>query len=110
MPPTDGRIIGIIPLFYFQRGEIEIVAKDVEGWLVSSEGGVTVALDTHLTPELISEGIAREFVNRIQNLRKDSGFDGGTIPARRIRPATRPARPGRITIRANDSAARDLPQ
>jgi len=58
-----------------ERGEIEIVAEDVEGWLVSSEGGVTVALDTHLTPELISEGIAREFVNRIQNLRKDSGFE-----------------------------------
>ncbi len=58
-----------------ERGEIEIVAEDVEGWLVSSEGGVTVALDTSLSPALISEGIAREFVNRIQNIRKDSGFE-----------------------------------
>ncbi|HET9135941.1 MAG TPA: DUF5915 domain-containing protein, partial [Candidatus Kapabacteria bacterium] len=58
-----------------ERGEIDITAQDVEGWLVSSEGGVTVALDTHISAELQSEGIAREFVNRIQNLRKDSGFE-----------------------------------
>ncbi len=57
------------------RGDIEIFAEDVEGWLVSSEGAVTVALDTAMTPELLSEGMAREFVNRVQNLRKDSGFD-----------------------------------
>ncbi|HET6400611.1 MAG TPA: isoleucine--tRNA ligase [Candidatus Kapabacteria bacterium] len=57
------------------RGDIEIIAEDVEGWLVSSEGGITVALDTAMTPELQSEGIAREFVNRVQNLRKESGFD-----------------------------------
>jgi isoleucyl-tRNA synthetase len=58
-----------------ERGEIDITAQDVEGWLVSSEGGVTVALDTHISAELQSEGLAREFVNRIQNLRKDSGFE-----------------------------------
>jgi len=58
-----------------ERGEIEIVTEDVEGWLVASEYGVTVALDTELSNELVYEGIAREFVNRIQNLRKDSGFD-----------------------------------
>ena len=57
------------------HGDIEIFAEDVEGWLVSSEGAVTVALDTAMTPELLSEGMAREFVNRVQNLRKDSGFD-----------------------------------
>ncbi len=57
------------------HGDIEIFAEDVEGWLVSSEGGITVALDTEMTPELLSEGMAREFVNRVQNLRKDSGFD-----------------------------------
>jgi isoleucyl-tRNA synthetase len=67
--PVEGSDVRI------ERGEIEIVAEDVEGWLVSSEGGVTVALDTALSPSLISEGIAREFVNRIQNLRKDSGFE-----------------------------------
>ncbi len=58
-----------------EHGDIEIFAEDVEGWLVSSEGIITVALDTAITPELLSEGIAREFVNRVQNLRKDSGFD-----------------------------------
>ena len=52
-------------------------AEDVgiEGWLVSVEGAITVALDTAMSPELLSEGMAREFVNRVQNLRKDSGFD-----------------------------------
>jgi len=58
-----------------ERGEIEVMAEDVEGWLVSSEGGITVALDTHITEALEKEGLAREFVNRIQNLRKESGFD-----------------------------------
>ena len=58
-----------------ERGDIEVIAEDVEGWLVSSEGEMTVALDTYLTPELTQEGMAREFVNRVQNLRKDSGFD-----------------------------------
>jgi isoleucyl-tRNA synthetase len=59
----------------FERGDFDVTAEDVEGWLVSSEGGLTVALDTQLTPALKQEGIAREFVNRVQNLRKDSGFD-----------------------------------
>ena len=45
------------------------------GYLTASEGGLTIALDNTLTPELVREGNAREFVNRIQNLRKDSGFD-----------------------------------
>ncbi|MFI5201148.1 MAG: isoleucine--tRNA ligase, partial [Candidatus Kapaibacterium sp.] len=58
-----------------ERGDVEVTAEDVEGWLVSSEGGITVALDTQMTPELQSEGMAREFVNRVQNLRKESGFD-----------------------------------
>ncbi len=55
--------------------DVEIQFEDIEGWLVASEGGVTVALDTELNPELINEGLAREFVNRIQNMRKDAGFD-----------------------------------
>lgn len=58
-----------------ERGDLDVTADDVEGWLVSGEAGVTVALDTHISPELYSEGLAREFVNRIQNLRKDSGFE-----------------------------------
>ena len=47
----------------------------MEGWLVASEGQLTVALDVTITDELRREGVARELVNRIQNLRKDSGFD-----------------------------------
>jgi isoleucyl-tRNA synthetase len=55
--------------------DIEIQSEDIEGWLVSSEDGITVALDTTLDDDLIDEGIAREFVSKIQNLRKDSGFE-----------------------------------
>ncbi len=55
--------------------DVEILSEDIEGWLVASEADTTVALDTELTPALINEGIAREFVNRVQNLRKASGFD-----------------------------------
>jgi isoleucyl-tRNA synthetase len=55
--------------------DIEILSEDIEGWLVASEGETTVALDTELTSELISEGIAREFVNRVQNIRKSNGFE-----------------------------------
>jgi len=56
------------------REDVEIVREDIEGWLVESDGGLTVALDTHLTEALVAEGNAREFVNRVQNLRKDAGF------------------------------------
>lgn len=52
-----------------------IITKDVPGWLVSTDGDLTVALDFTITDDLKDEGIAREFVNRIQNLRKDSGLD-----------------------------------
>jgi isoleucyl-tRNA synthetase len=55
--------------------DVEIISEDIPGWLVANEGKLTVALDINVTPELIEEGIARELVNRIQNLRKDSGFD-----------------------------------
>lgn len=54
--------------------EVEIIAEDVPGWSVASAGGVTVALDITLTPELLQEGIAREFVNRLQNIRKETGL------------------------------------
>jgi isoleucyl-tRNA synthetase len=54
--------------------DLTITAQSIEGWLVDSEAGLTVALDTTLTPELINEGLAREFVNRVQNMRKDSGL------------------------------------
>jgi isoleucyl-tRNA synthetase len=55
--------------------DIEIISHEIEGWLVESEEGVTVAIDTELTEELIAEGYAREFVNRVQNMRKDFGLD-----------------------------------
>jgi isoleucyl-tRNA synthetase len=54
--------------------DLTITAQSIEGWLVDSEGELTVALDTTLTPELVNEGLAREFVNRVQNMRKDSGL------------------------------------
>jgi isoleucyl-tRNA synthetase len=54
--------------------DVEIISEQITGWIVESENGVTVAVDTQLTKELISEGLAREFVNRIQNMRKDAGF------------------------------------
>src|SRR5512133_1488258 len=55
--------------------DVEITSEDIPGWLVATEGRLTVALDVNITEELKDEGIAREFVNRIQNIRKDSGFE-----------------------------------
>ena len=56
-------------------GDVVITSEDMPGWLVTSQGALTVALDIEITPALREEGNARELVNRIQNLRKDSGFD-----------------------------------
>ncbi len=58
-----------------QLQEVEISSQDIEGWLVASAGAITVALDVTINDELKKEGIARELVNRIQNLRKESGFE-----------------------------------
>ncbi|MEC5394841.1 isoleucine--tRNA ligase [Bergeyella sp. RCAD1439] len=55
--------------------DVEILTKDIPGWTVASEGKITVALDLTLTDELKAEGVAREFINRVQNLRKDKAFD-----------------------------------
>ncbi len=55
--------------------DFEITSEDMPGWLVASEGRLTVALDITLTDELRAEGVARELINRIQNIRKDSGFE-----------------------------------
>ena len=54
---------------------MEIASEDIPGWSVASKGPLTVALDINVSPELAQEGDAREFVNRIQKIRKDSGFD-----------------------------------
>jgi len=58
-----------------ESGDVEISSKDIEGWLVASQDALTVALDVTINDTLKKEGVARELVNRIQNLRKDSGFE-----------------------------------
>ena len=65
----DGEKISIAP------EDVEIISTEITGWVVESDEGITVAIDTELDNELISEGLAREFVNRIQNMRKDAGYD-----------------------------------
>ncbi len=55
--------------------DVEIISEDIQGWLVANDGKLIVALDINITKELKQEGIAREFINRIQNLRKERGFD-----------------------------------
>ena len=57
------------------KGDYEISSEDMPGWLVATEGTMTIALDVTITEELKQEGVARELINRIQNLRKSSGFD-----------------------------------
>ena len=58
-----------------QTSEVDITSEDIPGWTVAGKGSLTVALDVTITPELEAEGNAREFVNRIQKIRKDSGFE-----------------------------------
>ena len=55
--------------------DVEVISEDIPGWLVSNEGNLTVALEVQLSDELLKEGMARELINRIQNIRKDSGFE-----------------------------------
>ena len=57
------------------KGDYEISSEDMPGWLVATEGSMTIALDVTITEALKQEGVARELINRIQNLRKSSGFD-----------------------------------
>ena len=58
-----------------EAADVEIISEDIPGWLVANEGNLTVALEVELTDELRSEGMARELINRIQNIRKDSGLE-----------------------------------
>ena len=60
---------------HLEEGDAEVTTEDIPGWLVANEGNLTVALDITISDNLRSEGIAREFINRIQNYRKESGFD-----------------------------------
>ncbi|NCS87473.1 MAG: isoleucine--tRNA ligase [Ignavibacteria bacterium CG2_30_36_16] len=55
--------------------DVEIINTEITGWVVETQEGVTVAMDAELNDELIKEGLAREFVNRVQNMRKDAGFE-----------------------------------
>ena len=57
------------------QAEVEITSQDIEGWLVANQGGITVALDVTITDDLRKEGNARELINRVQNLRKESGLE-----------------------------------
>jgi len=66
---VDGTVIAL------QLGDVDILAEDIPGWSVASKGSLTVALDITVTETLKQEGDAREFVNRIQNIRKESGFE-----------------------------------
>lgn len=61
--------------FELSLADVTITSEDIEGWLVASDAEITVALDATITPELAAEGMARELVNRIQNLRKDQDFE-----------------------------------
>ncbi|MCC6691707.1 MAG: isoleucine--tRNA ligase, partial [Bacteroidia bacterium] len=61
--------------FILENEDVEIIPVDIPGWKVVNDGALTVALDITLTPELREEGIARELINRIQNLRKDKDFE-----------------------------------
>ncbi len=61
--------------YQLELEDVEVRPEDIEGWLVASVGGLTVALDISISKELKEEGIARELINRIQNLRKDKGFE-----------------------------------
>ena len=65
----DGRTLTLLP------DEVIIAAKEIKGWKIAAEGNITVALDMTITPELRREGLARELVNRIQNLRKNKDLD-----------------------------------
>ncbi|MDD6818174.1 MAG: isoleucine--tRNA ligase [Prevotellaceae bacterium] len=72
---------GSLPLFIadqtviIEAADVEVISEDMPGWLVSNEGNLTVALEVELTEELRNEGMARELINRIQNIRKDSGLE-----------------------------------
>ncbi len=65
----DGQAISV------STSDVDIISEDIPGWLVSNEGNLTVALEVELTDDLINEGMARELINRIQNIRKESGLE-----------------------------------
>lgn len=73
----EGRYLLALPTgdVKLELEDVEIITEDMPGWLVANEGKLTVALDITVTDELLREGIARELVNRIQNIRKSNGYE-----------------------------------
>jgi len=65
----DGETVSI------DLNDVEIISEDIPGWLVAVEGSITVAIDIHISENLRKEGLAREFINRVQNFRKSSGLE-----------------------------------
>jgi isoleucyl-tRNA synthetase len=72
-----------------EADDVEIISEDIPGWLVANEGNLTVALEVELNETLVDEGLARELINRVQNLRKESGLE----ITDRIRVAVTPCKP-----------------
>src|SRR6201999_4056569 len=72
---TEGSIMVLDCKYSIQTSDVEIIAEDVPGWQVANLGKLTVALDVTITSELKLEGTSRELINRVQNLRKDKGFE-----------------------------------
>jgi isoleucyl-tRNA synthetase len=70
---TNGRLM--LGNYEILAEDVEIISEDIPGWLVANEGNLTVALEVELTEELKQEGMAREIINRVQNIRKDSGLE-----------------------------------
>ena len=68
-------VLGTGDTVLVEAADVEIYSEDIPGWTVANEGALTVALDITVTEELKTEGVARELVKRIQNLRKESGFE-----------------------------------
>ena len=66
---VDGQMLSV------EAADVEIISEDIPGWLVANEGNLTVALEVELTDELRNEGMAREIINRVQNIRKESGLE-----------------------------------
>jgi isoleucyl-tRNA synthetase len=71
----EGTLVLVNTPYSVTLEDVEIIAEDVAGWQVANLGNLTVALDVQITDDLKREGIARELINRIQNLRKDNGFE-----------------------------------
>ena len=72
---TEDHILILDTRYSILPSDVEIIAEDVPGWQVANLGKLTVALDLTITDDLRDEGLARELINRIQNIRKDKGFE-----------------------------------